>query len=1416
MKTSAHNIRILSLLLLFTLLHSISEAKQYFFQQIPSQNGLSSMVRCMEVSQEKGYVWIGTRSGIGRFDGYEQRRYLRGNVTHILEDEEHTIWAITEKGVFRYNEKEDKFTLVRDKDNNPVIASSLCLWEDGVIFGGRGSLYKYNYEDHIINLFHTLKPNGKYHISNLYQWDSRTLLATNRWAKALFIDIATGNTRPVPFNSEQIISLLIDKKGNVWVAHYNQGVSCYDRNGKQLQTYHTQNSPLKTNVVLSLEEHNGQIWMGTDGGGIHILNPQTGKISTLRYIPGDRYSLPANSILCLYNDKSDNMWAGSVRNGLINIKEVGMKTYQDVLPGQNYGLSEKTILSIYQDHDNQIWIGTDGGGINLFDPATGKFHHILSTWEEKVASITGMDKDHLLVSLFSQGLFIFHKETHRYQPLVIINDSINDILCHRGKTVNVYQNTPETILMLSEIPYKYHIGKKQFIPITKGKGITDIVGTLLPINSTGEDCYLHDLEHIYHINSSLNELELIFTCQTDTVFNSVSQDENGLLWIGSNHGLSYYNPGTKQYTLVPNTLINEISSLICDRQGRVWIGTEEKLFAYLIKEKKFILFGEPDGVVQNEYLEKPRLLSSSGDVYMGGVNGLLHINRHLPDEPALLPTLQLADILVGGERVYDRISNDHQLSVNEKSKPIIIKIITRDKDIFRKPMYRYTITGLNGQNIYSYLPEINLSSLPTGSYHIKAACSTRNGDWTADYDILTLTVLPPWYKSGWFILSCTLFIFISVILTFILILRNKETKLKWAMKEHEQQVYEEKVRFLINISHELRTPLTLIHAPLKQLMDKLTADNENYPLIQSICKQSERMKNILNTVLNVRKMEVGQSTLHIQSIQLDEWAEQLISDFKPEASVRGITLVYQPEPEIQTLCFDKEKCTTILTNLLINALKQLMDKLTADNENYPLIQSICKQSERMKNILNTVLNVRKMEVGQSTLHIQSIQLDEWAEQLISDFKPEASVRGITLVYQPEPEIQTLCFDKEKCTTILTNLLINALKYTPDESTISISTRLSEDRTRVRISISDQGPGLKDVDTNNLFVRFYQGNNSRPGTGIGLSYSKILVEQHGGNIGAYDNKNFGSPGATFWFELPLNTEPGNITLHPQEYLNTLLAPTQETESIPEQQEENKTAPSHTLLIVDDNKDLTDYLATALKDRFKTIWVAADGEEALRLCREKRPHIVVSDIQMPHMNGYELCKQIKEDLEISHIPVILLTARNDEESQLYGYKNGADAYITKPFEVSMLYAIVCSQLHNRERMRTRYTDIGPLPPPEEGTFSSADEEFLNRLNQIITEHLDNEQLGIPFICNKIGISRASLYNKLKALTDMGANDYITKIRMERAIWLILHTELSVNDIADKTGFSTARYFSTVFKQHTGCSPTQYREKPPVNTQ
>lgn len=1276
--------------------------KQYAFQQISTQNGLSSSVRCLVVSQEKGYVWMGTRLGIGRFDGYELRKYLLGNITHIIEDKEHTIWTITPKGLFYYDYQEDKFLQARDEDNNPVTVTSICPWTDGVLFGGNGRLYKYDYANRKIKFLYPLTPNNKYNITNLQKWDDHTLLCSNRWNHALLIDVPTGQTRPVPFESNELISTLIDKDGNIWIAPYHQGVKCYDRNGKLLRSYHSGNSPLQTNVVLSLAENDGKIWIGTDGAGIYILNPEDDTMSILSHTPGDPYSFPVNSILYLYADANNSMWAGSVRGGLISIKEVGMKIYSDALPGTEYGLSEKSILCIYQDEDDEIWIGTDGGGINRFHPGNKKFHHVMSTWGDKVSSITGVDKQRLLVSLFSKGLFFFDRKTGNYQPLIIVNDSINELMCKRGKTVNVFQNTPETILLLAESPYSYHIGKKEFTPISLDKYTKEIIGTMLPIESKGPVSYLHDFKRIYRIDSRKNMLETLFSCQGDTIFNSIAIDESGVFWIGSNYGLSRYSIEKREHTNIPNSLINEINSLICDKRGRVWLGADGKLFAHLIHEGEFILYGESDGVILNEYLEKPRLLSAQGDIYMGGVNGLLCVNKQLPDESTTPPILELADVSVGGERMNALINTGQSLKVPEQSKPISIKIIAHDKDIFRKPMYRYTLRGMEGQVIYSYQPELTLSGLPARTYQVMAACSTRSGGWTEDYQILELIVLPPWYKSGWFTISCIIVAFSGIVLVFFSLLRRKENKLKWAMKEHEQQVYEEKVRFLININHELRTPLTLIHAPLKQLLATLSPEDEKYPIIQSISKQSGRMKELLNMVLNVRKMEVGQSTLHVENVELNSWVEQLIDDFRPEATMKGISIVYNPDKEVDTLCFDKEKCTTILTNLLINALK----------------------------------------------------------------------------------------------------------YSSENGQISVSVSLSEDQSNVRISVADEGPGLKDIDINNLFIRFYQGNNSRPGTGIGLSYSKILAEQHGGSIGAYDHET--APGATFWFELPRNVQPGKVTLQPQPYLNELLAPTQEVESIPEETAVKEETMNNTLLIVDDNKDLTDYLSEALKGKFKKIWVAYDGEEALRICRESYPDIVVSDIQMPRMNGYELCKHIKEDLEISHIPIILLTARNDEESQIFGYKNGADAYLTKPFEVSILHTIIQSQLKNRERMRTRYAEAGPLPQPQESTFSPADEKFLKRLNKSITENLDNPQMGVPFLCTELGISRASLYNKLKVVTGMGANDYITKLRVERAVWLLTHSTLNINEIADQTGFSTSRYFSTVFKQYMGCSPTQYKEE------
>ena len=1285
------------------------QAGHYFYKQISLKDGLPSTVRCI-LTDEQGFVWIGTRSGLGRYDGHELKKYIHqannpnsslphNLINQITEDKQNNIWVLTDKGIACYQRKSDDFFIPTDEKGNNVIAYSTCLTKDGVLFGSQNKVYFYSYQDSSLRLLQTFNREPNFNITLLSLWNDHTLLCCSRWQGLLLLDLNTGKYHLPPFDcGKEIMNMLIDSQNRIWVAPYNGGVSCFTHDGTRLASYTTQNSELNNNVVLSLAEREGKIWIGTDGGGINILEPKTRKFTLLEHIPGsDNYSLPANSILCLYNDRNNNMWAGSIRNGLISIREVSMKTYTDVLPGNDHGLSNNTILSLYQESSDRIWVGTDGGGINLFNPITEKFTHYPSTWQNKVASICPFTSGNLLLSIFSQGVFVFNPATGKKTPFIIIDPETSARLGSRGKTVNLFQNTPHSVLLLGDHVYQYDLKKQTFSIATEQQG-ADIIGTILPITNYQHLTYLNDSKHIFSLNNKINRLEVLFQCSKDTLINSASRDEYGNFWIGNNYGLTHYNPATQKQTPIPTSLFGEVTQVICDQQGKVWIGTNNMLFAWLIKERKFVLFGESDGVIQNEYLSKPCLQSSQGDIYMGGVKGLLHINSNLPLITSEFPELQLSDVVINGESVNDKLnSNPVGISAPWNSN-ITIRIMSKENDIFRQKVYRYQIEGLNDQQIESYNPELAIRSLPPGSYKIMASCTAKDGSWIPSQKVLELTILPPWYRTWWFILCCAVFITAIIIETFRRTLKRKEEKLKWAMKEHEQQVYKEKVRFLINISHELRTPLTLIHAPLSRILKSLSAEDTQYLPIKAIYRQSQRMKNLINMVLDVRKMEVGESKLQIHPYALNQWIEHVSQDFISEGEAKNVCIRYQLDPHIDTVSFDKDKCEIILSNLLINALK----------------------------------------------------------------------------------------------------------HSPQDAEIIITSEWLSEGNRVRISIIDQGNGLKQVNTQKLFTRFYQGTGEQSGTGIGLSYSKILVELHGGSIGAQDNE---EAGATFFFELPLRQQSEEIICQPKAYLNELMSDDSK-EQLPE--ESNFDTSPYSVLVVDDNPDLTDFLKKSLGEYFKRVIIASDGVEALQLTRSHVPDIIVSDVMMPRMNGYELCKNIKEDITISHIPIVLLTARDDKQSQLSGYKNGADAYLTKPFEVEMLMEIIRNRLKNRESIKKRYLNTGMVPAPEESTFSQADETFLLKLSKIIQENLDNSNLDVTLICKEIGMSRASLYNKLKALTDMGANDYINKFRMEKAITLITHTDMSFTEITEKIGFTTSRYFSTAFKQYTGETPTQYKER------
>lgn len=449
--------------------------------------------------------------------------------------------------------------------------------------------------------------------------------------------------------------------------------------------------------------------------------------------------------------------------------------------------------------------------------------------------------------------------------------------------------------------------------------------------------------------------------------------------------------------------------------------------------------------------------------------------------------------------------------------------------------------------------------------------------------------------------------------------------------------------------------------------------------------------------------------------------------------------------------------------------------------------------------------MRRMEVGYEELHLDPHDLNSWLGTVVDDFVEEYQTKGMTLRFELDPQIGKVVFDKEKCEIVVSNLLMNAFKYSEGNTEVVV---MSEKKgNNVRISVKDQGMGLSAKDLSHLFTRFYQGEHKISGSGIGLSYSKTLLEQHGGQIGAYNNED---KGATFWFELPLEQMDGCVAMKSGDYLNNVE---------PERSEEDMQVPdsidfsmeNYSILVVDDESELRTFMAEAFKGVFKNVYMASDGEEGLAMVRRYQPDIVVSDIMMPKMDGYELCHRLKSDIEISHIPVVLLTVRSSQESRAISYKLGADSYLPKPFDVDLLLTIVRNLLRNRDQVKAYYRSVsGVVKTPEEQTFSNADEKFLRKLNKLIVENLDNTDLDVKYLTVEIGMSRASLYNKVKILTGLGVNDYINRVKIEQAMQMLASTDLSVTEVSERTGFSSSRYFSTLFKQFTSETPTSYKNR------
>ena len=1294
-------------------------ATDYYFKQISLQEGLSqSTVHCM-LKDYKGMIWIGTRFGLNTFDQTEIKSYyhednnqfsLPGNLIHfIAEDSLNNLWIGTNGGLAIYNRTTDSFKKVTFNGES-IVPVSFHRMPGCILFGESGRIFRFGYSDNKLSVL-PMKKNTE----NISQFDAMSsytvrsettgkieqkLLITCRWNGMWNYNFQTNELDKISYIKEKEISYsYIDSHERFWIAPYGKGLLCYNKKGELLKQFTTGTSGLSNNVVLSMIERNGELWIATDGGGISILNLQNFTFRVIQYISGKPYTLPVNSIYSLYNDNEDYMWAGSIRGGLIGIKEVYINTYTDVPLNTIYGLTDKTATSLFEDAEGIIWAGTDGGGLNRFDPKNNIFKHYPSTYGYKIVSLTSFDNKELVCSVFSKGLYLFNKQSGSFLKMDIWNETETNRIFNSGFTVNINQFDPGKLLILADNIYIYDIQNKKLNTVTSKE--PELGGRYLQrYYSDKKVTYLlsgHSILEINHTNKTVSP----FYTLPDSLgeITTFCVDKNGRFWIGTEEvGIICYNPLNKKTIKISTQLFKGISSLSADSKGRIWIGAHNLLFAYIPNENKFIIFGESDGVYANEFTGKPALLSRTGDVFIGGVNGLIHIKNSIPFDNFPEPIIKLLNVeLDGVSRSLDGKEDHNSISIPWNYSTLTVKVIAHEKDPMRKKVFRYEIRGAKDELYSSQSNRLKLNTLQTGNYKILVSCLSRDGIWSIPVEVLSLKVTAPWWKSLWFILLVLSLIVASAFVVFRIMILRKENKLQWQLKEQEQNIYEEKISFLLNISHELRTPLTLIYAPLKRLLDK----------------------NDPNEVFR----------------------EQLTG--------------------------------------------------------------IYKQVHKMKNTINMVLDAHKMDSGQNTLILHTLQLNEWIYSIAEDFRMEYQSSNIQLNYDLDPSVGSITYDEVKIEIVLSNLLINALKFSDPGACATISTKKTD--STVRVSVSDEGIGLGNVDSAKLFGRFYQGIHDRSGSGIGLSYAKALIEMHGGAIGAANN--YGK-GATFYFDLPLANAGKTVSGISNPLMNEFLLKTKDEKNLAIQEafDFNKYA----ILIVEDEPDLRTYLKQTLKEYFGQVYVAENGVNALEIITMKHPDIIASDVMMPKMDGFELCKRVKEDIKISHIPIILLTALGGQESSDLGYKLGADVYLSKPFEIDLLLAVAKNLIKGRELIKMRHKETTVLVSPVESTFSNADEKFMISLNNLINDNISNPALDVQFIADNLAMSRASLYNKMKDLMGLGIKDYINKIRLAEAAQLLSYSDLTIMEVSDKTGFSNQQYFSTVFKQTYGMAPSKYRQE------
>jgi signal transduction histidine kinase/ligand-binding sensor domain-containing protein/DNA-binding response OmpR family regulator len=1313
-------------------------------------DGLSNNSVAAIYQDSDGYMWFGTYDGLNRYDGYNFKVYrnrindkkslLFNNIYHIEGDSEKNIWVGGSNGVCIYDKRSAAFHPVEyvSSNNKPKILKNsirqiksvskervlvasqnlgLLVFENGSFVGKNVALegidnkeVKYSYDAAVLEN-DEIKGYCWVYVKNVgvckYNYDSKKLkviypilmdvkcmklsLDGNLWLgtdEGLYLfNIKSALLSDNYFSNKcTVTQILIDKKKEMWLTTDGCGIYKVIGKNKKAIPYNSGrgNQLLKSNSIWSLyEDTAGNKWIGTLRGGISMIGNNPKYFKNIRYNAKD--SDPAeNFILSFCEDEKNNIWIGTDGAGLKywNRKSNTYTVYNSSASSANR-ISSNFITSIIRDTNNEIWLSTWAGGVNRINPANNTISHFscynpfTKRIEKNIWFVYKDSKGDIWASATNEGsLYFFDRAKNSF---VLFDKAIDNLQCLTETSDGKLWGGNYNSLFVIEN------GGRKYKKITIGNPIRCIL-----------------------------------------------EDKSKNLWLGTQEGgLLLFDRKTntfKRLTTDDGLPSNTVLRLLEDKGGNLWMSTYNGICRFDKKKRTFRNFSENDGLQSNQFSFNAGLKLSTGEFLFGGINGF---NSFFPEDIKEFDqknNLLMTDFYVNNQPIEESknelISDWDSGKIKKVKLPydqttVSIEFVALDYNNADKIKYAYYLEGWDNRwNYVGQVRKANYARLAEGKYVFKVKTTNFRGGWNKEESLITVVVLPPWYRT-WWAYSLYLLVGAGIIYAYIKYNENKE-KLKYKVKiaelegKKEKEIAEKQSSMFTYISHEFRTPLSLIINPLKKAIQKENVENSS--------------------------------------------------------SVSDLIIAH-------------------------------------------------RNARRLLSLVDQLLLFRKAENDADELRISTINVNNLCYEVFQCFVNQAKDKNIDYTFQiPENNIEIIG-DYEKIEISLFNLMSNAFKYTPVGGTISLM--LAETETDVSIEISDSGGGIEKNNLEVIFEKFKQINSKvsvGTGFGIGLFIVKYFVEKHKGTVSCSSETGKGSVFKLNFLKGQDHFEGFQIsTVIPERspLVEELMADDagENVELLADVTSDNELykvmlTDKRTLLIIDDNTDIRNYLIKLFSDIY-IIYSADNGEEGLKLTKKHMPDLVLSDVAMDVMDGLELCRKIKENSSLSHIPVILLTASKNPETHLQGISDGADDYITKPFDDDILVARVESLLKSRSSLRKYFLDNITL---KENTQKVPAEyqEILKKCIAIIEANIHKRDFTIKNFAAEMGMSHRTLYTKIKIISGQTLNAFIRSVRIRRAAMLMLTENINIAQASAEVGFEDPKYFRQQFVKLFGMTPSEYIKK------